>query len=88
MFKAGIAVKSKKASLADAPLDHPPLAIQQLELGQPQQVGDVVDTLRGALPSELVVLAQEGRQLQRLEVMREQELGRAAHAAAPPSSAR
>ena len=48
----------------------------------------MIHALGGALPGELVVLAQEGRQLQRLEVMRQQELGRVAHAAAPPSSAR
>ena len=81
------ALDRREAGLADAPLDHPPLAIQQLELGQAQQVGGVVDTLRRALPGELVVLAQEGRQLERLEVVRQQELRRVAHAAAPPSRA-
>ena len=72
-----------KWACADAPLDHPPLALEQLELGQAQQVGGMVDTLRRALPGQLVVLAQEGRQLERLEVVRQQELGRVAHAAAP-----
>ena len=47
----------------------------------------MVDALGGALPGELVVLAQEGRQLERLEVMGEQDLGRVAHAAAPVSRA-
>src|SRR6266571_4001956 len=37
----------------------------------------------GALPSKLVVLAQERRQLERLQVMREQQLGRIGHDAAP-----
>ena len=36
----------------------------------------MVDALGGALPGELVILAQEGRQLERLEVMGEQKLGR------------
>ncbi len=80
------ALHRREAGLADAPLDHPPLAIQQLELGEAQQVGGVVDALGRALPGQLVVLAQEGRQLQRLEVMRQQDLRRVAHAA-PPSSA-
>ena len=48
----------------------------------------MVDALGGALPGELVVLAQEGRQLQRLEVMGEQELGRVGHDAAPVSRPR
>ena len=60
---------------------------EQLELGKAQQVGGMVDALRRALPGELVVLAQEGRQLECLEVVRQQELGRVAHAAAPPSRA-
>jgi hypothetical protein len=81
------ALDRREAGRADAPLDHPPLAFQELELGKTQQVGGMVDTLRRALPGELVVLAQEGRQLERLEVVRQQELGRVAHAAAPPSRA-
>ena len=48
----------------------------------------MIHALRGALPGELVVLAQEGGQLERLEVMRQQNLRHVAHAAAPPSSAR
>jgi hypothetical protein len=77
----------REVGLADAPLDHPPLAFQELELGKAQQVGGMVGTLRRALPGELVVLAQEGRQLERLEVVRQQKLGRVAHAAALPSRA-
>ena len=69
--------------LLDPPLDHPPLPLDQLQLGQPQQVAGMVDALGGALPGELVVLAQEGRQLQRLQVMGEQNLRRVGHDAAP-----
>jgi hypothetical protein len=36
----------------------------------------MIEALGGALPSKLVVLAQERRQLERLQVMREQQLGR------------
>ena len=39
----------------------------------------MVDALGGALPGELVMLAQKGRQLERLEVMDEQKLGRVGH---------
>ena len=93
LFSDGIAAKSKLSRLFTAGKrawrmrrsTSPPLALQQLELGQPQQVGGVVHALRRALPGELVVLAQEGRQLQRLEVVRQQDLRGVAHAA-PPSS--
>jgi hypothetical protein len=43
----------------------------------------MVDALGGALLGELVVFAQEGWQLERLEVMGEQKLGRVAHGEAP-----
>ena len=55
---------------------------------------DRIDALGGALPGELVILAQEGRQLERLEVMGEQDprvvargqaLGRVRHDATPLS---
>ena len=77
------ALDCREARLADAPLDHPSLAIQQLQLGEAQQIGAMVDALGRTLSSQLVVLAQEGRQLERLEVMRQQELGHIAHAALP-----
>ena len=46
------------------------------------------ETLGGALPSELVVLAQERRQFERLQVMSKQKLGRIGHDAAPVSRPR
>ena len=39
----------------------------------------MIDALRSALPGELAVLAQEGGQLERLEVMVQQHLRRIAH---------
>ena len=75
----------RELRLLDPPLDHPPLALDQLQFGKAQQVADMVDALGGALPGELVVLAQEGRQLERLEVMGEQKLGRVGHDATPVS---
>ena len=45
----------------------------------------VIDAFRGALPGDLVVLAQEGRQLQRLEVVGEQHLRCVGHAPSPDS---
>jgi hypothetical protein len=48
----------------------------------------MIDALGGALLGVLVVFAQEGRQLERLEVMGEQQLRRIAHDAAPASRSR
>src|SRR4029078_7495126 len=45
------------------------------------KIAGMVDTLGGALLGELVVLAQEGRQLKRLEVMGKQQLRGVAHGA-------
>ena len=67
----------------DPALDHPPLAVDQLQLHQPGEEADMVQALGGALPGELLVFPQEGRQLQRLEVMGEQDLGGVGHAASP-----
>ena len=44
-----------EARRLDAPLDHAALAVDQLELGESQQVADVIDAFRGALPGDLVV---------------------------------
>jgi len=45
----------------------------------------VAGAFGGALPGLLVVLAQEGRQLQGLEVMGQQQLRRIGHDAPPPN---
>ena len=45
----------------------------------------MVDALGGALPGELVILAQERRQLEHFQVMAEQKLGRVGHDATPVS---
>jgi hypothetical protein len=82
------ALGRREAGPADAPLDQPPLALEQLEFGEAREVAGVVDALGGALPSQLVAPAQEGRQPERLEVVPEQDLRRLAHGAAPLSRAR
>ncbi len=48
----------------------------------------MIEALGGALPGELVVLAQERRQLERLQVMSTQKLGCIGHDAAPVSRPR
>ena len=73
----------REPCLLDAALDHPPFPLDQFEFGQAQQVTRMVDALGGALPGELVVLAQERRQPECFEVMSEQQLGRVVHDGAP-----
>ena len=65
----------------DPALDHAPLAIDHFHLGQPHQVARMVDALGRAQARLLVVFAQEGRQLQRFEMMCEQDLRGLGHAA-------
>src|SRR5450759_1724200 len=79
------ALHGREPRLLDPPLDHPPFAVDQLQFGQAQQKTDMIEALGGALPSELVVLAQERRQLERLQVMGKQKLGRIGHDAVPVS---
>src|ERR1700730_454692 len=78
----------REPRLLDAALDHPPLPLDQFELGQTQQITRMIDALDSALLGELVVFAQERRQLERLEVMGEQKLGRVAHDGAPARRSR
>src|ERR1035437_6634841 len=82
------ALHGREPRLLDPPLDHPPFAVDQLQFGQAQQKGDVIETLGGAPPGELVVLAQERRQLERLQMLSKQKLGCIGHDAAPVSRPR
>jgi hypothetical protein len=74
-----------EARRLDAPLDHAALPVDQLQLGQAQQISHVVDAFCGAEPGHLVVLAQDGRQLELLEMMGEENLRGVAHGSAPDS---
>ncbi len=51
--------------LLDA-LDHAALSVDQFQLREPGEIADMVDAIAGAVPRLLIVLAQEGRQLQTL----------------------
>src|SRR3712207_445642 len=73
------ALHSREARLTNAPLNQPPLAIQQLKFAQAKQIAGVVHSLGRTLPGYLVVLAQEGGQLQRLEMMPQENLRDLAH---------
>jgi hypothetical protein len=91
LLRLGIALKSKAVEALDRrgprgldpALDHPALAIDELELDQPGEEAEVVEPLGCALAGELLVFSQEGRELQRLEVVGERDLGGVGHAASP-----
>ncbi len=65
-----------------AALNHPSLAIDQLQFDQARQELDVVQALGSALARNFLILAQERRKLQRLEMMLQQDLGDMGHSAA------
>ena len=65
----------------DTPLDETALAVDEFEFHQSGQERHVVQTLVGALARHLVVLAKEGRELEGLEPVLEQDLRRLAHGA-------
>src|ERR1700683_1563747 len=79
------ALHRRELRFFDPTLHHAPFTVDQLEFGQAQQKADMIEALGGALPSKLVVLAQKRRQLERLQVMSKQKLGRIGHDAAPVS---
>ena len=62
---------------ADAPLDHPPFAIDEFELGETQKEADMIETFARGLRGDFFIFAQEGRQLAAADD------GRAEPAAAP-----
>jgi hypothetical protein len=59
----------RKTGRPDPPLDQALFPIDHLQLGQAEQIADVVDSLGGALPSYLVVLAHKGRQSECLQMV-------------------
>ena len=63
------ALNRREPSLSDPPLDHPALTIDQFQFGKAQQIPDMIGAFCGTLASQFVVLTQEGRQLEGLELM-------------------
>ena len=71
--------------LTEMTLDGALLAIEQLQLAEAEQVARTVQPFLGAVPRHFVVLAQEGRQAEGLEMRLEQQ-GRFRHHSAPRSA--
>jgi len=65
----------------DPAFDHPALPINHFQFDQPSEEPDMILPLGGALTGQLGVFPKEGRQLQCLEVMRQQEFGGVRHGA-------
>ena len=65
-----------KTGSADSALDHAPFTIDEFKLGKAQEEADMIETLAGGFGGELFILAQEGRQFELSQVMREQNLRR------------
>jgi hypothetical protein len=70
------ALDLRKAREANATFDVAPLAIDALQFAQSKQIARVVGAILRRLHRHLLILAREGRQLQRLEMIAEQHLGR------------
>ena len=79
-----------KARGANAAIDHAPLALDQLELAKPEQIAHMIDVAAGASLGDFLVFSENGRQLELLEMMPEQQLRLVrglGHAASRPSKA-
>ena len=93
LFSAGMALKSKLSRLLATGnfaalmrrLDHAPFAIDQFQLHQPGQELNMIQALGRALARHFLVFPQEGRQLQGLEVVCQQDVGPVRHAASSDS---
>ena len=59
----------REAGRLDPPFNQPPFPVDQFQFRQALQIAGVIDALGGALTRQLVIFAQEGRQLERLQMM-------------------
>jgi len=65
----------------DPALDRAAFPVDQLQFDEAQQVAGMIDAITRAFPGQLLILAQYRRQLELLEVMRQQNLRRACRGA-------
>ena len=68
-----------------APLHHALVAVDEFQLGQPEQAGGVVHIFGGALCGHLPVFPEKGGQPEFLQVMFQQQRRPVVHAALPDS---
>ena len=66
------ALHRRETGGADAALDHASFAIDEFEFDEPQQEADMVETFARRLGGDLLIFAQDGRQFELSQMMREQ----------------
>ena len=69
----------REPGLPDAALDQAALAVDRLHLHQPGEELHMIQALGRALARQLLVFPQDGRQLELLQVVFEQDAGRFSH---------
>ena len=69
------ALDGREPRFLDPTLHHASLSIDQLQFDEAQEKADMVQTLGRALPSKLLIFAQERRQLERLQGDDREEVG-------------
>ena len=74
-----------EAGGADPPFHHTLVAVDEFQLGQPEQVLGMIHTFGGALRCHLAVVPEEAGQLQLLQVVFQQQRRPVVHAALPDS---
>ena len=92
MLRLGIAAKSKafcgrEPRRLDPAFYHAPFAVDEFQLDKAGQELDVVPPLGGTDPGLPVIFPQDGRQLQLLQLVVQQDLRRFRHDA-PPAAVR
>ena len=75
-----------EAGRPDPPLHHAPVAIDEFQFRQSEQVPWVVHSLGGALGRHLPIPQEEAGQLQFLQMVFQQQRGPVVHAALPDSN--
>ncbi len=71
----------------DPPFHHAAFPVDEFQFGKPQKVTGMINAFCRALFGDFVILAQESRQTQGLQMMGQQQLRRTSHPRPPDNSA-
>ncbi len=80
-------VRQIKPKARIAMFHHTPFPVDEFQFGEAQKVAGMIDTFCRALFGNFVILTQESRQAQALQMMGQQQLGRVGHDRPPDRSA-
>ena len=75
------ALKGRETGRPDPPFHHALVAVDEFQLGQPEQVFGVVHIFGGTLGGQLTVFPEKAGQPELLQVVLQEQSGLAAHAA-------